>query len=91
MAISIRLPNELQSYAANGKAIPVQAETLGEAMQKLKNACPDLSTRLFDASGRLYSHLKLVYGQQTMNVETDAETTLADGDEIEIVGIASGG
>jgi molybdopterin synthase sulfur carrier subunit len=46
MAISVILPNALQPYAGYNDRVPLEAATVGEAIQKLLERYPDLADML---------------------------------------------
>ena len=50
---SISIPTALRQYAGAQASAPVEATTVGEALDKLTAQFPDLRKHLFDANGKL--------------------------------------
>ncbi len=82
MPITVIVPNALRPYAAGMDRVPVEAQTAGEAMQKLVERYAQLQGRL-PVSGEpgqgIYRNATAIHRLQGL------ETPLRDGDRLTLV------
>ena len=77
---------------AGGKAaVEVSAGTVGEALQALSDAYPDLKERIFDAEGAIRRFVNVFHNGEDVRHGDGAGTVVADGDEIAIIPAIAGG
>ncbi len=82
MAITVLLPNALRPYAAGNDRLPLDAQTAGEALQKLVERYPELAGRLPEAGGKgqgIYRNGVLLGQLQGL------ETSLGQGDRLTLI------
>jgi molybdopterin converting factor small subunit len=82
MAITVLLPNALRPYAAGNDRVPLDAQTAGEALQKLVERYPDLAGHLPDLAGNgqgIYRNGVLLGKLQGL------ETALGQGDRLTLI------
>ena len=86
MAITVILPNALRPYAAGNDRVALEAQSAGEALDKLIEAYPQIEPHLPDDPGQgkaIYRNGSLIHLLQGL------ETPLRDGDTMTII-VASG-
>ena len=82
MPITVIIPNALRPYAAGMDRVPLDAQTAGEAVQKLVARYAHLEGRL-PASGELG---QAIYRNGTMIHKLEGlETPLRDGDTLTLI------
>jgi sulfur-carrier protein len=86
--VAVRLAGLLHSYTGGVARHAVSAGTLGEALDALDRRFPGIRFRVVDEHGRVRRHMRCFVNEADAR---DAAATLADGDEIYIVGALSGG
>ncbi|MGQ9879989.1 MAG: molybdopterin-synthase adenylyltransferase MoeB [Armatimonadota bacterium] len=91
MAITILIPSALQSYAGNQSEVQVQASSVGEALQALVEAYPDLRRHLYNEQGKLRSFVNVYLGEEDTRYLQGLDTPLRDGDTLMIVPSIAGG
>ena len=82
MAITVLLPNALRPYAAGNDRVPLDAQTAGEALQKLVEHYPDLAGHLPEPTGMgqgIYRNGVLLGQLQGL------ETSLGHGDRLTLI------
>ncbi len=82
MAISVILPNALRPHAAGNDRVPLEATTVGDALEKLIQRYPPLGAHVPEFAGQgnaIYRN-----GTQIQKLQ-GLETALVDGDTITII------
>jgi len=89
--VTVTLPGLLAPFVDDGRTVRVEADTLGDAVDRLVDSHPALEPHLFDGDGGLRTHLRLY--RNGAGVEwTDADDVgLAEGDEVLVLQAVSGG
>ena len=77
----------LRRYSGGRGQFDLPGATVGEALDGLFAAFPDLAERVLDARGRLHPYLLLFLNEQAC----DLGAPVGPGDTLEIVGAAGGG
>ncbi|GIV16083.1 MAG: molybdenum cofactor biosynthesis protein MoeB [Armatimonadota bacterium] len=91
MAVTVLIPGALQMYTGNQGEVQVQASTVGEALQALTEAYPDLRKHLYNEQGRLRSFVNVYLGEEDTRYLQGLETPVKDGDTLMIVPSIAGG
>jgi len=91
MAISLQLPPRLAKYAAGKRTIELPAGAFYDLVEALCQEHPDLRTRLINDQERLYPYLAVIHKQQQLTTEELNGLEILNGDQVEIVTLASGG
>lgn len=90
--ITIRIPGPLRKLTGGKHLICIDdAETVGEAIQKLIQACPELSERLRDENGNLREFINVFVNDEDIRFMSNLETPLRDGDHIVLIPAIAGG
>lgn len=82
MAISVILPNALQPYAAGNDRVPLEAQTVGEALQELIQRYPPLAGHVpqyAEQGNAIYRN-----GTQIQKLQ-GLDTALVEGDTVTII------
>ncbi len=82
MPITVLLPNALRPYTAGNDRVPLEAQTVGEAIQKLLKQYPQLESHLPQLDGQgnaIYRNGSLIHKLQGL------DTPLGDGDRVTII------
>ena len=93
MAISIRIPNYLASFAGGQTSIAIgnSAATVDEALESLWKAHPALRDRIVDEQGEVRQHINIFVGDEAIRFAEGLGTKVPSGAEILIVPAVSGG
>ena len=91
MRVVLQIPPRLARYADGNGLLELEGKTLEEVFECLRRKHPDLASRLFDESGRLYPYLAIIHNERQVTAEELERITLRDRDTLEIVSLASGG
>jgi adenylyltransferase/sulfurtransferase len=91
MTVTVWIPSALQAYAGNQSEVQVQANTVGEALQALTAAYPDLRKHLYNEQGKLRSFVNVYLGEEDTRYLQGLETPVKDGDQLMIVPSIAGG
>jgi MoaD family protein len=91
MSVTIKIPAALRAFTEKRTEIPLEAESVGEAIGKLADAYPDLRQHLLDEEGRIRSFVSVFVGTRSIKATGGLETALSDGDSITLVPAIAGG
>ena len=56
MTVTVQIPAVLRRYSAGEPDVPVEAATVGEALERLFERHPELRARVLDDAGDLYPY-----------------------------------
>jgi sulfur-carrier protein len=87
----IHIPTPLRQYVGKQASVDVQGSTVGEAMDALVAAHPDLRKHLYTDEGRLRAFVNLYVNDEDIRYLQKEATALKDGDNISIVPSIAGG
>ena len=90
MAVTILIPITHRSYAGGRRTDCVEARTLGEALTRLQQVCPDLDRRIIRGRTALLPGLEIAINGRAV-FPFVPEMGVEDGDEIRISSIITGG
>ena len=88
MIIKLNLGSEFQPYIGNREAVEVKGRTIHECLGNLIKKYPEIKKILFDVNGKL--QILIIHNQQLIHRD-DIDMGVAEGDEISLITIASGG
>ena len=86
--VTVRLAPLLHSYTGGAREFEASGATLGEALEDLDRRFPGIRFRVVDEQDRLRRHVRFFVNGADAR---DLGATLADGDQVYIVGALSGG
>ncbi|MEZ4239611.1 MAG: molybdopterin-synthase adenylyltransferase MoeB [Myxococcota bacterium] len=87
---TIHIPSPLRPYTGDQPSVAVEARTVGEALEALTRAHPDLAKHLRDDAGKLRSFVNVYLGDEDIR-HLDGEATAVDGQPLTIVPSIAGG
>ena len=91
MQIEVSLPALLSDCTQGRTSLPMEADTLEEAIHRLLEAYPLLRRHLFDEADRLRPHVLLFYNEDSIARMARLDIPLRAGDRLQIVQAVSGG
>ena len=91
MNVNVVIPTPLRQYADGQKTVAVRGATVGQALDALTAAHPELKRHLFSEDGRLRSFVNVYLGDEDVRYLKQDETPLADGATLSIVPSVAGG
>ena len=91
MPVELVIPLRLSQYANGQRHFQLQAGTLQELLERLCSQHPDLRVRLLGETGQLYSYFSILHNQQQFAADDAATIACRNGDQLEIMTLASGG
>jgi molybdopterin converting factor small subunit len=89
--MKILVPTPLRQYAGKQSAVEVQAATVGEALNALTSAYPDLRKHLYNDEGKLRAFVNLYLNDDDIRYLQNEQTAMKDGDMLSIVPSIAGG
>jgi molybdopterin converting factor small subunit len=87
----LRIPTPLRSYTAGQSEIPVQGDTVAEAMNDLMGQYPSLKPHLYNGSGTLRPFVNLFVGENNIKDLKGLETPLESDDRLLLIPSIAGG
>ena len=91
MSIQIQIPTPLRSFTASQAEVSVVATTVGDAVQCLVDAHPQLQPHLFTDEGKLRSFVNLFLNDEDVRFLDKLDTALSAGDTLTIIPSIAGG
>src|ERR671939_1501718 len=91
MAVTIIIPTALRQFAGGKSEIEVEAQTAGEALERLTSEHAELRRHLFNDENRLRNFVNVYVNDEDIRHARGADTPLKDGDTIMIVPSIAGG
>jgi molybdopterin/thiamine biosynthesis adenylyltransferase/rhodanese-related sulfurtransferase/molybdopterin converting factor small subunit len=88
---TILIPTPLRPYVDHQSRIPVDAVTVGEALDALVREHPSLKAHLFGDDGRLRNFVNIYIGDEDIRYRERAGTSVRPDEEISIVPSVAGG
>ena len=87
----LRIPTPLRSYTSGQSEIPVQGDTVAEAMNDLMGQYPSLKPHLYNGSGVLRPFVNLFIGEDNIKDLKGLETPLKADDRLLLIPSIAGG
>lgn len=91
MPVELVIPPRLSQYANGQRHFQLPAGTLQELLEHLCSQHPDLRVRLLGDTRQLYSYFAILHNGQQLTADEAATIACRDGDQLEILTLASGG
>ena len=89
--MKILVPTPLRQYAGKQAAVDVSAGTVGEALNALTSAYPDLRKHLYNDQGELRPFVNVYLNDEDVRYLHKEQTAVKDGDTLSIVPSIAGG
>ncbi len=90
MAITVRIPSALRSLTGGADEVAAEGATIGALIDHVDASHPGLKDRLCDDKG-VRRHVNIYANEEDIRFLDGLETSVADGDVIEIVPAIAGG
>ena len=87
----VKLPTQLREAAGGESAISVDGTTVGEVLDALFDRHGELRDRLSDDDGSLRRFVNVYVDGEDIRFTDGLETTVADGNEVQILPAVAGG
>ena len=91
MTITVRIPTQLRQLTGGQGEIPVEATTVGEALQALDGTNPGFGERIFDESGGLRRFVNVFLAEEDVRFLDGLNTPVTEGAVLSIVPAVAGG
>jgi MoaD family protein len=91
MAVTVRLPTLLRSYADSAASVEADGATVGDVFGDLTTRFPGLADQLIDAEGGLHKFVNVYRNDDDIRYLDQLDTKVADGDTISILPAVAGG
>lgn len=91
MAVTVRLPTLLRSYADGAASVDAEGATVGEVFTELTGRFPGLADQLVDGERGLHKFVNVYRNDDDIRYLDQLDTKLADGDTISILPAVAGG
>jgi sulfur-carrier protein len=88
---TVRIPSQLRSLTDGLGEVPIEAGTVGEALDVLSTTYPGMHERLFDEEGGLRRFLNVFVADEDVRFLQGLATGLHDGQTISILPAIAGG
>jgi molybdopterin converting factor small subunit len=89
--MKILIPTPLRQYAGKQSAVEVTGVTVGEALNELTSAYPDLRKHLYGDDGKLRAFVNVYLNDDDIRYLQHDQTAVKDGDMLSIVPSIAGG
>lgn|SRR5690348_13550906 len=91
MAIKINIPTPLRSYTERKDVVESKGTDVGEVLENLVTAHPQLRAQLFSPEGRLRSFVNIYLNDEDIRYTGSEKTPVAPNDTLSIVPAIAGG
>lgn len=91
MTIEVTVPTLLRDCTGGSNTVSIEASTLAEALQRLRETYPLLRVHLYDEAEQLRTHVQIFYNEESTRWLDDLNLPLQPGDRLEILQAVSGG
>jgi MoaD family protein len=91
MAVKVKIPTQLRAAAGGESDIEVEGGTVGEVLDALFDRHGELRDRLSDDNGGLRRFVNVYVDGEDIRFGEGLETTVSDGDEVQILPAVAGG
>ena len=90
--MNIHIPTPLRAYTGGQQTVSVPGATVGEALEQLVGAYPDLRNNLYTGEGKLRSFVNIYLNDDDIRYLPAKEATAtAENDELTIIPSIAGG
>jgi molybdopterin synthase sulfur carrier subunit len=91
MAVRVKIPTQLRTAAGGESELEVEGGTVGEVLDALFDRHGELRDRLSDGDGGLRRFVNVYVDGEDIRFTEGLDTTVADGDEVQILPAVAGG
>jgi molybdopterin converting factor small subunit len=91
MSVTVKLPVQLRASAGGVNEASVEGATVGEALQSLFAAHPELRERIADSEGALRRFVNVYVSGEDIRFLDGTDTPVSDGAELTILPAVAGG
>ncbi len=91
MSVIVRLPSQLRVLVGGAGEVPVEAETVREAIGAVDAAYPGLASRVLDDDGALRRFVNVFVADEDVRFLDGLDTIVASGQTISLVPAVAGG
>jgi molybdopterin synthase sulfur carrier subunit len=91
MPVTVRIPTILRPYTGGAAEVPLDARTVGEALQALENRCPGVCSRILDNDGKLRRFVNVYVNDEDVRGADNLGTPTPDGASITVIPAVAGG
>ncbi len=91
MSAIVKLPTQLRASAGGEGAVEVDGSTVGEALEALYTAYPELRDRISDEHGTLRRFVNVYVDSEDIRFGELLETPIGEGAELQVVPAVAGG
>jgi molybdopterin converting factor small subunit len=89
--VVVQLPRVLANLVSCERRIPVEGNTVREALEDLVRRHPQFGLHLFDDTGSLRRHVLCFCNEVSTKTRADLERQLSEGDRLTLVNSVAGG
>ncbi|GAB5548543.1 MAG: ubiquitin-like small modifier protein 1 [Sandaracinaceae bacterium] len=90
MAITVRIPTPLRNLTGGADEVSIEGGTVAQVIDNLEASHPGLKERLLDDKG-VRRHVNIFANDEDIRFLDNLDTTLKDGDSVQIVPAIAGG
>ena len=90
MAITVRIPTPLRNLTGGADEVSIEGGTVAQVIANLEASHPGLKERLLDDKG-VRRHVNIFANDEDIRFLDNLDTTLKDGDSVQIVPAIAGG
>ena len=87
--VTLRLPSTLSAYSGGKSQIQIQADTVEQLLDVLKQLHPQIWERLCTTEGHVRKHVKIFVNNEMITGPSGLQTSLKPGQEIIVIPSAS--
>jgi len=91
MSVNVKIPTPLRSLTGGRAEVPVDAMTVGEALEKLNSEFTGIGERIFDDKGEVRRFINVFVNQDNIRDRKNLGTEVRSGDTISILPSIAGG
>ncbi len=91
MTVTIKIPALWRPLSGGCSRVPLEANTVAEALGELIQQYPQLDSQLFNERREVNEALNLFVNQEHIRYRGGLNAPLQDGDEVQIIQVFSGG
>jgi molybdopterin converting factor small subunit len=91
IALEVRVPTLLRDCTGGASPVTIEAATLSEALERLRETYPLLRVHLYDEAQQLRPHVLIFYNEESTRWLERLDVPLRPGDRLEIIQAVSGG
>jgi molybdopterin synthase sulfur carrier subunit len=91
MTVKVKIPTQLRTAAGGESELEVEGGTVGEVLDALFDRHDELRDRLSDGDGGLRRFVNVYVDGEDIRFTDGLETTVSDGNEVQILPAVAGG